>query len=345
MITDRRRLYVSDLVMVVDEETPYWTATFKVQSIADHAKLKPGDLIDVDIGVTTYSFFITEKERSIDGSENGPVFSMTLKAASPVIALSSRYSPKQDFIVEAAVYARDFVEGVVGSTVEWNIVDWMIPAGRIQFRSIAPLEAIQTVLNAAGAILQSKPDGSLYAQYKYPVTTTQYDSVTPDYSFNDVEAILSLSERDEYQSGANRFRVLESSGGFSDKFDWRPSESDPETGILRFYPYPWRTDFEVVANVIGYPVLSGVLEVEELTETVEFKNGVGNTQAPITSVQSVTWLTPSLGAVAVMPYSTELSVNSGALEGHGVAVVIYQSSYYTYGVSGYGAHQFIAREV
>ena len=100
----------------------------------------------------------------------------------------------------------------------------------------------------------------------------------------------------------------------------------------------------MLENVEGAVPLVGTLTTETITETVEFRSGSANTSKRVATVDSVNWLTPSLGAILVSPYTSDLTVNSDYQDGHGVAVVTYTTMYYSYPVSGYGYHQFIARE-
>lgn len=68
----------------------------------------------------------------------------------------------------------------LGWTIDWQITDWLVPAGAWSFAG-TPIDACVTIANAARAYLQAHPvDQTLRVLPRYPAAPWHWDELTPD---------------------------------------------------------------------------------------------------------------------------------------------------------------------
>lgn len=330
---------VEDFVLSCEEESPYWSCTLKLLDETVYDVIDIGNSVVVSIDATQYNFLLTSKTRRKEGMH---ARTLTLEAHSPIIATGEPYADLIDYTNEADIGANAFVESMIGA-VTWNIIDWVIPAKRLQFRRVTPLSAATTIVEAAGGVLQSDPDGTVVARKLFPITTSQVPFATPVEFYEDTGDVFSMSESAAMTQGYNKYRVTEGSDGMSDSFEWLPHPNDWRKGVLRFLPFPWRSNFEIVDNQFELEkILEGVMEEETITEVVTLQNRHGNTTKPVYDLISTTFLTPGIASVTVIPYTTGISTSSGAE--YGLLSITYKHRYYAYNLN-YDAskRQFLAR--
>lgn len=98
--------------------------------------------------------------------------------ASPYVLPRSRIEPAER---TANQCAEDELYGY-GWELDWQTVDWLIPANCFAYESETPLSALKLLAEAAGAVIQVDPRlKRLTVLPRYPVSTWELASAAPDY--------------------------------------------------------------------------------------------------------------------------------------------------------------------
>jgi hypothetical protein len=180
----------------------------------------------------------------------------------------------------------------------WQMVDWIIPAGRLAYTSATPLAITRDIVRAAGGMLESPPDGSVVARPRYPTDIlaggNSYERVLAD------DAIFTLGE----QAGQNTvFNAIvvgdgadEASGGANDRLEYEADAADAHAGTVFGFPDPWRP-VTLVHTSRDVEITPGGIETHEETETLEIIAGTAETRYPVFPLLACQYRYADLGAV------------------------------------------------
>lgn len=327
-----------------------WTASITLAKTGDYAEMAQDDEFMVDLYGETFNLIVDSKRLDRSTPET---ISMTISGISP----SAKYAePRGPLTTKTwgAVMAKSAAEEALGEAIDWRIEDWMIPADRLSVTDAYPMAIAQQIAAAAGGIIQSNPDGSLTARYKYPISVPLWNTTSPDHVLTDDLDVISISELYPSSEKINRLTIgdQESTSG-SDKMEYEadasssayPSISTGNTadtsgysGVLRVYPSPWRTTFIIVHTGDVYVGLTSIGEVVRTIEKemVEFQGQAATTKYPVYSITSIKWVHASLGEISFTLDSPDLSAeNEGAYSGYGLAEITYETRSFDWDVSNY----------
>lgn len=309
--------------VTADEGDEYWTMTVTLSEVADYVRVRLKDSIAISIDGVVFNGIIDTKPIDRTDATN---IAMSVTAVSPVALLDTPYVLAQDYLQSIAIGAHDLVEQILGQPVDWQIADWTIKPYRFAAQAVTPLAAARIIVEAAGAVLESNPDGSLYVRYLFPVSVPEFSTAAADEVFSDIEDNLSSREKNVYTPLFNKFRIREGSGTVSDYLEWTQDEGSSDSGILRAYPLPWRpaslevrhTDGSIVSlQSIGV----GVREEEEL---VEIREGQAELRYPAVSIVSLDWKSEDMGGLYLEPRTrTVTALNRDVNWGYGLVSVKY----------------------
>jgi len=252
--------------------------------------------------------------------------------ASKTILLDSPYATPidQEFTGALASVIVAGLAAIKSITVIWQLIDWYIPIGVLTANNESPLSIIRRVVNAVGGILQSSPAGELICLPEYPISTTEWETVTPDFYLTDMDNFFSVDSTSDIREGYNRFlisdKVIDESGLILEQVD-----IDENTKDIYVYQVPWNSLERVILHTSGGVWVSIVAEgitTEEITEIVEIIAGEGMTQKPFYSKVSHDYKETELGLITInedKTVSTELSQNS-------LVEVVYNTKYWKFRV-------------
>ncbi|MBF0291154.1 MAG: hypothetical protein HQK86_03260 [Nitrospinae bacterium] len=311
-----------------------WTASIAVGKPGDYAQMKQDEEFTFNLYGETFNLIVDNKRKDRLSPET---ISMIISGISPC---AKHAAPRALPVTKTwgAVMAKDAAEEALGEAIDWQIVDWMIPAGKLAVTDSSPMAVAQMIAAAAGGIIQSNPDGSLTARYKYPVSVPAWNTTAPDCALTDDLDIIGSAELYPASENINRLTI----GDFgingslsSDKMEYEADESG-HSGALRVYPSPWRSSFIVVHtgdSGVGLALIGEVARTIE-KEVVEFRAGAGNTRYPVFSIVSSRWVHASLGQMSFVLDDTGLSAESqGNHSGYGLAEITYKTRSFDWRVS------------
>jgi hypothetical protein len=124
-----------------------------------------------------------------------------------VVLLAEPYAAKRSFTSTAPITARQLAQNELsrvslgadagsnsntGFTLDWNLVDWLIPAGAVSFDNQSPIAVINRVADSAGGFVQAHPAlKKLVVSSRVPRTTS--GDLLPPWMWNKQDATNALA--------------------------------------------------------------------------------------------------------------------------------------------------------
>ena len=332
--------YVGSLItfdLSADEGGYAWAGTLELANISDYQRLSVGDDIEVDLFGEVYSLIVESK--GIDRSQPADV-RLQIHAISPVARLTAPWvlPITKTWIVDTPASAiAEEIASMAGLSADWQTIDWVVKADRLSVTDGDPLQPLLLLAEAAGAVVESMPDGSLLVRDKYPVSPKNYDVAAEDQVFTDEQDNLSTQETLSNLPYYNYLELgdIQPSSELNDRIEFIPDEIDDARGKLRVYPFPWRTEFELINTGPTSVRLSRLgARTMQHEELVEFNDYTGNVEYPIYSLDSIDWIRVSLAPLTIEQYTSRLFCSTSDPYGYSLANVSYTKRYIEYDVSG-----------
>lgn len=311
LILNGQRVDVVEGDISTNEGGYAWECNFTLAKVTDYVQFVRGGIFTANLYGETWTFEVDGKELSRPGPAK---VSNRIMGVSPSAQYTSPRSSQADYLWDAPVSARDAAEEVTGVTLDWDIVDWTIPAYRLAFSHSEPLAVVRKLAEVAGGVVESTLDGELHIRNKYPVSPQDYATATPDHTYVELDHIISVSETYGYNDVFNKFRILDVNENIRDSMQWIEDYPDSLTGVMRVNPSPWRQTVDLVHTgdgtvVIGTPSVVYRTMEEEILEV--FK-GAGTTSEPIYDIISVVWEATNLGSIVFAQDSSDFTVSGPA---------------------------------
>lgn len=222
-------------------------------------------------------------------------------AASRTILLDAPYAATitRDFAGAMASAIVDEMATLGGVLVDWQMVDWYIPAGTLYANSETPMAVISKIVSAAGGIKQTSPAGVLICRPEYPLSVNSWDVAAPAHYLTDMDNFFSVDSSPEIRDGFNRYLVSNQEAG-QIGLTLEQVDIDATTKEVLVYQVPFNDASTIHLRTSGGSWVSitdeGIV-TEDLTELVEIVAGEGRTQKPIYSLGSHIYKQTSLGTI------------------------------------------------
>lgn len=295
LVWNGRTIRILLATLSCDEDSAVWMAQIEIAELADFAAMVITDGFLLTLGLETFAFVIDGK--ALSRQENAEQH-YQITAVSPLALLDAQFSGTTRFYQAEALSARMAVEQLIGP-VDWQLLDWTIPAGRLLLDGVTPLAGARTIFAAIGGVVESHPDGSAICRRRHPVSVPDYAAATVAHSLFDSEVISSRAQIAPAK-GFDRVTIAnEESGGSStsDRIEFVVDPEDSHQGVLRAYLAISRP---VILTHTGHPdtvIIELGPTVRTETETVEFIDGRASSKYPVTTITSALWQHSDLGNV------------------------------------------------
>ena len=310
-----------------DEQSPYYLCTLQTSDAAEFASLELGQALSITVMGETFNLIVDSKTLSRD-----PVPTYAISALSPVALFDAPFAQTTEIYSEVPVDARTTVESLIGS-VSWLLPDWWIP--ELALTGLTPLSAARRIIEAAGGVIESLPDGSVQCRLLHPVNVPDYESASAAFELFDDEVFQSSSN---YQalSRFNRVTLSNETASTTENTD-RLEQVVLEDASKEVRAYLSRTRPVTLVHS-GHPstqitALGSVSRTE--TETVEFVEGQAQTAYPVAAIISITWQHTNLGSVTFDKQTLKTQ------SGYSLAVINYRVDYLAWAVDSVEEVQFI----
>jgi hypothetical protein len=210
--------YTMSLALDVDSWTWGLSATLPGEALVD---LQPVDGQPVELQASVngvpYRFLAEKVARERSFGKAG----IRLTGRGKSALLAAPYAPILSFAnTEARTAAQLMADALtfngvpIGWDVDWQIDDWLVPAGAWAHQG-SYIEALGAIAGAAGAYLQPHPtDQVMRVLHRYPSAPWEWDGVTPDY---ELPSAVMQTEGIEWldKPGYNRVFVAGTSAGIT----------------------------------------------------------------------------------------------------------------------------------
>lgn len=309
--TERVIDYLS-LDMQIDEGSYQWTGSFELADVTKYSLFQFDDEVVVVIASEQYNMVVDSK--SLDRTKP-----QTVVARINLVSIAARFAiPRSQPVTQTfdtPVMASQAAEQVLGTAIDWQLIDWLLPAGVFAVEEADPVEAIQKLIGAAGGYLETNPDGTFLARRAYPVKLSNWPLVSPDHIYTDASDNLTSSVNPGYVPIVDKLRIRSGDEAtFGDRIEFTPDDDTRLAGTLDVYPAPYR---DVTVQHTG-PLnisLTRIGPVEpEFEEVIEITEGSGQLQHPVYQVLSIQWLVVDLGSLTFEPDSTTVNSTSTTKE-------------------------------
>jgi hypothetical protein len=316
-----------------DEGGYNWLGTVALANVGDESKFNFDDEVIIRIFGEEYNMVVDAKE--VNRERPGQATAGLMLAG-----LSARFdvprAPAYTNTFDTAITASAAVEAILGTTVDWQMIDWTIPAGRLGGEAVSPIELAQQVATAGGGIIETNRDGTLYVRNLFPVPVAQYPTTTPDDVLLEQDSIMSLAESFEGQELFNKFRIRDvSDTSFRDRIVFEADDNTGLSGSLFVYPAPFRpitVEHTSDTQISLTPVGEVFVEQEEI---IEFQDGQGGAAFPIHDLLSVEWMDDDLGPLTFTQYENTFFTATGIGDpvGYSLATVTYRARAFKFNTS------------
>jgi len=242
------------------------------------------------------------------------------------------YATSLEYELESSKSAQAVVEEILEvNSLDWGVQDWNLPAS-FEFAGV-PMEGVQQIASAIGAVVRCKDDGTVYIRQRFPVRPINMNDGTVAVNYNR-KNLTALGYEEGKGTGYNKIEVT----GATSNVDLPTLELEESSPLQS-------TDVHIRAYWAGKkPTEDPILYVtdgnadflkddtSEETEVVVFQNGVGSVAYPISSVKSTTWIGDSGVNITYEKHSSDLEIDD---EAYRVATLVYNTEYSKYKLSNH----------
>ncbi len=297
-----------------------WSGTLEVTNPASFQRIRIDDPIDLELGGEMFKLMVDNKTLERDGVG---MPRLTVSVVSPTARFVAPRATPMDKVWDEPVWARDAAEEAIGEGIRWDLVNWLIPGGRLAVHEASPLDVVRTIVEAVGGLVESLPDGMLRIRHRFPIAVPRWATASVDHVLTDESDNLSCRESHVLRNRVNKVLVrgyLPSGTGFlSVEVDARLDGLNH--GQTTFYSGDTAhllvlsgddvalSDPFVSAGVI----LPGAWQEIKMTQDVVFNGTATATlDKPAFAIDSVIWIGNNLGPLSLEADDRTLTVpNAG----------------------------------
>lgn len=185
-VADNFTLEALDMALSIDSDSWVWgfSATLRGSDL-DEVVGAPGEPVELEASVNGYVFRLLAERvsRSRDFGQarvriSGRGIAAVLDAPyAPVLSLSSASAITAQ---QAATAAIQHVALPLGWSLDWQLTDWLLPAGLWTHQG-SPISAVQRIASAAGGYIQADQESQeLRVLPRYPLAPWDWAAATPD---------------------------------------------------------------------------------------------------------------------------------------------------------------------
>lgn len=284
-----------------------------------------------------------------DSNETFESTQYTITCRSKSCLLDFPYSPElanNDLVSGTSSAVVNALAGLKGQSVTWLVpADETLNDNKVSVTGSSPINAIRTIANEYGAVIQTSPAGVISVVPRHRINTDSYGSNTPVYIVDKGKDTVSFSTGEEKQYGYNKYFISTGSGTTGYKLEQEQIEGTRRHKIKAFkVPWAYRTVSLGTSELTGVVIQARGATEEQITEQVEIVKGSGTLKNPAYGMVSYSYGSrTNLGAVS---FDEEGNLTT-AVEGESLVDVVYVTRYYLWEVSNpdYEVVQFILTEL
>jgi hypothetical protein len=218
-----------------------------------------------------------------------------------------------------------------GANIDWQLLDWYIPAATLYANNETPLAIIRKLVEAVGGIIQTSPGGTLICRSEYPLSLPDWPGATPDFYLTDMDNFFSVDSTPVLRDGFNRFLISNqdaaTAGLTLEAIDLTATSKE-----IRVYQVPWDDATTTNLQTSGgewVSIVAGGINTEDITDQVEIIAGEGRTTKPYYALLASDYLQDELGAITI----AESGQVGTATKDNSLLILTYSTKYHQFTVT------------
>jgi hypothetical protein len=235
-LPDRTPIEVLSISLSSKIDSWCWEFSAVFRSLSDLALVRSldGSPVPVEAEINGWKWVIMVEDS--DGARQFPKGSWNVSGRSLSAELSAPYAPVKTYTEGAERLSQQLAAAELEYTdwtFDWEIEDWIVPAGVFSVTHQTPMETILSIVRAAGGELSThRTDKVLRAISRYPISPWNWASATPVISLHE-SVIITLGWRRERRPGYNGVYVSGSTVGGVNVFVKRTgTEGDAQAQMI-----------------------------------------------------------------------------------------------------------------
>lgn len=163
-----------------------WSADLPEKHLADLDRDTPDEPVELEAQINGVVWKLLVERVTHTRQFGQPRLSVSGRGLAAQIA--APYYPDESRSNAGALNAQQLADAAItlngvplGWTLNWQMADWLVPAGA-WVHTGSPMDAVQTIAQAAGGYVQADPvQKLLHVLPRYPLMPWEWDAATPDY--------------------------------------------------------------------------------------------------------------------------------------------------------------------
>jgi hypothetical protein len=203
---------LNSLTMSIDTDSWTWSfsASLPGSSLPDIEPGNDGLPVELEANINGNLYRVLAENISRERTFNSSTIRVSGRGKTAYLA--SPYAPVMTFSNSTARTAQQLMADVLtfnnvplGWDIDWQIEDWLVPAGAFGAQG-SYIDALNSIVAAAGGYLQPHPvDQEISALLRYPVAPWQWGTVTPDF---ELPSAVTVRESIEWRNKPEYNRVF-----------------------------------------------------------------------------------------------------------------------------------------
>ena len=243
-VSDRAPIGVLSMSLSSKIDSWCWEFQAVLASTSDLALVTASDGSPVPVEVEINGWTWVVMIEGSDGSRQFPKGSWSVSGRSVSAELAAPYAPVSSYTESSSRLAQQLAASGLDGTgwsLDWDIPDWLVPAGVFSVSNQTALETVLSVARAVGGEVQShRTDTVLSVMSRYPVSPWNWATATPVLSLHE-SVILTLGWESDRRPGYNGIYVSGATSG----------------GVLVFVKR-YGTEGDTQAQMITEPLITAV---------------------------------------------------------------------------------------
>lgn len=306
-----------------DESSWAWRFSARISDATGWQKLRPNSgPVEIEISARGNTWLLLCEGAGRQRAGNGTSYQIKGRSITAKLARGLADQVTNTWLASTAKTIAQQQCDAADITLDWQAVDW--PISRYEVVSQYPIDIINQLAKAVGAIVQTEPDGTLLVRPKYALSPALYGSVSPDHIFSDIDDMTSLSESWEPRPGYDSIEVGNETIRDEPSITLRTTDAGSGAVSVQADVVPFQSiDLEHSAGLNLDLQYQGI-KTEIISDTVEIVEGVGRLSRPFYGVITSAWRYTDLGGLDISE-SGEIIADVGL---HSLLDISYTTQYH-----------------
>lgn len=312
-----------------DEDSYFMSGSLQLTDEAEFARYgKYMEGVEITIAGQSYKF-MTEIPYV---SRRGPAddtYIVPLVSATKLLDYPHNRQQARDFVGLVSTFVKELAAPFV---LDWQLVDWVIPAGVYASTGESAIEIIRHFAAEAGGIVQTLPDGTIVCRPEYQTVVPEWETATPDVTLTDQDDFFEMQANPQQRPGYNIYTLYDKSLG-GDGVTMDVERKKKNENHVRVFVTPWADRYTCDLKHSGgawVQIIKNGVKAEEVEEQVELKSGAGQVSKPCYGLIEVDWRERDLGGLVFLEDGTIETETATDL--HSLVGIKYRTKYHSFTV-------------